>query len=557
MEPKSLRWLYVLLGLTWLSVAAWQYTAHLGARDSLRASLLHRAEDISRTIAVVIRAEGRFHAVPQDRLEAVLEELTASTGLRSVSLLDARANVAASAGPPTPVEVTGMADGQSWWLDDSVVVVSLVALGAPEDGRHSPRDGDGQRGRRGPDRDFRRFPPPRPGGPGPHGGPERGGRDGGPGPTIPPEAMAELERYMTGEPLTQEQVVEIVTRFPPHLMDSETRRLFVRGLNGKILTPELLADLQVLLRHREPRDRWRGGGPRWFDRDPAKLLDKRGIHAFVIELPSDEVYRAEARDFQMRLFVLLLLAMVCGVSVYLLRTLKRSASLGVRLARSEAMAAHLAELNMAAAGLVHETKNPLNLIRGLAQLIGRDVSGERDTHETAHRIVEEADRVTGRLNQFLDYSRPLQPRSEPVALAALVRDVLSLLESDREDKQLAFVVDVEDSLSVRADRELLRQVLFNLLLNGIEAVSGGGRIGVAAGRDCDGRGWLTITDDGPGVDPALKDTLFEPYVTGSDTGTGLGLTLVRQIALAHGWTVTAESAPEGGACFRISGMEVT
>tara|TARA_R110001592_G_scaffold43325_2_gene140453 strand:- start:303 stop:1397 length:1095 start_codon:yes stop_codon:yes gene_type:complete len=362
---------------------------------------------------------------------------------------------------------------------------------------------------------------------------------------------------MNGTPLSPEAVKELLTYFPKQMLGKDDYGEAVTLLTGKTLTVELLGDLQHLMLDRDaPRQRRGGPGPRWNDWDRERILDKRGIHAFALQVPATDVYEAEAEDLRMRLLLLGLVSLVCIVILILLRIVRRSATLDIRLARSEAMTTHLRELNTAAAGLVHETKNPLNLIRGQAQMLERGLEPQAKERDIALRIMEESDRVAGRLNQFLDYSRPLEPVLAEVDLSALVNDIFAVLECDREDKKITLSYGAEGITIVRADAGLLRQVLFNLLINAIEAVPQEGHINVQARKGGRQPGSIEIADDGPGVADALRDQLFQPYVTGTETGTGLGLTIVRQIVLAHGWAITQENSPTGGAIFGITHVEV-
>jgi signal transduction histidine kinase len=555
MERKFVRWIYVLLAVATLAMAAWQYAAHQQARLALREDLLDRAEDISRAIAVVIRAESRFDGVPQQRVEAILEELTASTDLLSVSVRGASGDVTAQAGPALPFALEEVSRQQAYWLSDSAVFVNLVALGAGA-GKSTRREWRG-----GGDRDSR-FK---------NGGPGRGGapdKDSGHSALdrlirhdvrrlLPPEIHDQIRAHMNGEPLTDTDVGDIISQFPPHVMSDAVATTVSDALVGKVLTEALLSDLQLVLRHNKSDGPRRGRrGPRWMDGDHARLLGMRGVHTFVLEVPALETYAAVRNDLRMRLLIVSMALAVSLVLVYLLWTLKRSANLHVRLAQSEALTSHLAELNTAAAGLVHETKNPLNLIRGQAQMLDRESvlgAGER---ETARRIIEEADRVAGRLNQFLDYSKPLAPELGRVDFEGLVKDVFALLECDREEKQISFDFSTDGVDAIRADGALLRQVIFNLLINAVEAVGSQGRVEVILTRDGGDTARIDVRDNGHGVDESLRETLFQPYVTGTERGTGLGLTIVRQIALAHGWSVTCRNNKNGGATFQISQLEV-
>ncbi len=539
MELRNTRWIYIGLALGWLLFSAWQYRVHQETRVALRDGLYDRAEDISRSIAVVIRADGRFNAVPQRRLEAALQELTTSTNLESVSLRDATGAVTAQAGPEPSVPLETVTEEQAFWLPKSAVFVNLVALGPALEGP-LPEDGQGFRGRRKRD--------------------ARGRGDQGPWRDhpwswpLPPEVSDWLASREDGATLQAEDVDGILRILPGHLKARGTREKLYELLVGKPVTEESFEAIRsFFLREMSGRSRRSGGAGRG---EEGGLVDKRGIHAFVVEVPATEVYAAETRDWQTRVLLVGLVGVVALGMTALLYSLRQRAALGMRLARSEALTTHLEELNTAAAGLVHETKNPLNLIRGLAQMLEQERAESGSGRGTATQIMEEADRVAGRLNQFLDYSRPLAPAQAAVSLGDLLTDLTSLLDGDREEKDITIEFDTGDIDGVRADGAMLRQVLFNLLLNAIEAVPEGGHIHIVVDFLDRAHAWLEVRDDGPGVDPSLMDSLFQPYVTGTATGTGLGLTVVRQIALAHGWTVEYVPREGGGSIFRLSGLEI-
>ena len=133
------------------------------------------------------------------------------------------------------------------------------------------------------------------------------------------------------------------------------------------------------------------------------------------------------------------------------------------------MNSHLKELNLAAAGLAHETRNPLNIIRGQAQMISRLPDTPPEVREKSKTIVDETDKVTAQLTEFINYSRPREVRRTKVALTAACQEMVRTLGYDMEEKKLRVEVTGEP-LAVEADEQLLRQVLFNLLLNAIQAV---------------------------------------------------------------------------------------
>ena len=108
--------------------------------------------------------------------------------------------------------------------------------------------------------------------------------------------------------------------------------------------------------------------------------------------------------------------------------------------------------------------------------------------------------------------------------------------------------------SIRADRELLRQVLFNLLQNAIQFSPRGDVVRITMRRLPNGRYRIQVADRGPGVPEDAVDSLFTPYFTTRPDGTGLGLAIVRRIAAAHGWEASYAPRPDGGAVFTLDGI---
>jgi signal transduction histidine kinase len=219
------------------------------------------------------------------------------------------------------------------------------------------------------------------------------------------------------------------------------------------------------------------------------------------------------------------------------------------------MNTHLKEMNLAAAGLAHETRNPLNLIRGLAQMISMEAKDTPKLKEHASIILEEADRVTVQLNEFINYSKPRNVQLAPVDVQRLVADLARTLVPDIEEKQIV-VQQPESALIIDADEQLLRQALFNVLLNAIQAVSLGGRVEVRLATVGSREAILEIRDDGPGVPAADRVSIFKPYITMRPKGVGLGLAIVAQIAAVHHWEVSCEANEPRGACFRFSGLKL-
>jgi len=222
----------------------------------------------------------------------------------------------------------------------------------------------------------------------------------------------------------------------------------------------------------------------------------------------------------------------------------------------EMEARHLRDLSQAAAGLAHQTRHPLGLLRGWAQRLAQSDLQSQEARQRAQALMEECDRLTARLNQFLAFARPRDPEPELVPVGELVRELEALLQPDWESKhlRLRYQPPPDGADLLEADRDMLRQALFNLLQNAIQASPEGGEIVIGLTGGHDGRCRLSVADQGPGVPEADRPKLFTPYFTTREEGTGLGLAIVRRIAAAHGWQVGYQERPEGGSVFWIAGI---
>jgi len=280
------------------------------------------------------------------------------------------------------------------------------------------------------------------------------------------------------------------------------------------------------------------------------LLERRGLHGLVIVMSTHAVSRATTQDLWLRSLIGVFgTAAVAGLALAW-RNLVKSSELQMRLLRASELTTHLKEMNLAAAGLAHETRNPLNIIRGLAQMIGKQQDASPEIRSKTSEIIGETDRVTAQLNEFINYSRPREVRRAVVHLSHVVGEVARALTHDLEEKDIRLRMQ-ENLPAVMADEPLLRQALFNLLLNAVQAVERAGDILVTAAKDPAGGLALEIRDSGPGVQPEHLQEIFKPYFTTHQQGTGLGLAVVQQIVLAHGWEIDCLPNQPKGAIFRI------
>jgi signal transduction histidine kinase len=301
--------------------------------------------------------------------------------------------------------------------------------------------------------------------------------------------------------------------------------------------------------------RFRFGRPRGMsDAEYQTLLQEKGVHSFVVVMSTLPLYVAMQDDAWLRAFIVFFAGISAIVVGLAWRNVFKISELQIRLVRASELNSQLREMNLAAAGLAHETRNPLNIIRGMAQMISKS-DASADLKEKSRAIVDETDKVTAQLNEFINYSRPREVRRTKVALNAVVTEVVRALNYDIDEKKIRVDAKIE-AFSIEADEQLLRQALFNLLLNATQAVGENGQIQFSARRD--GADWavLEIRDDGPGVPPEQRREIFKPYFTTTQKGTGLGLAIVQQIVLAHGWEIQCLANEPKGALFRLSHLKL-
>jgi signal transduction histidine kinase len=505
-------WIYGLLLGVWALVVAWQVEEHVRVREAAKADLRNRSQEIANTVSAVIRASSFRGAVVQDRLEPVLNLLVRTNALVNVSslvavgLLNTDGYPVVSAGDTNLLSREIVAESERW--SDACVTFVLPVEGASvsEGGTNNatvviPTFSSLTNGMRGGERDFQRpgSPPGRPG-----------------------FGFASTNGAPTN---------------------------FAGGEMG--MPPPF----------NEMGDRPRGGyrRPPWMrgisDADFKALVAKRELHGLVLAMSTDNYRAVCVRDLWQRLVILFFAGISAAGAGLAFRNVSKTSELQIRLVRASELNSHLKEMNLAAAGLAHETRNPLNIIRGLAQLLSKQTDAPPDIREKTRVIMDETDKVTAQLTEFINYSRPREVRRSKVALQSAFAEVLRTLNHDLDEKKVR-VETAGESLSIEADEQLLRQVLFNLLINAIQAVNEGGQIQISAQRESAAEASLEIRDDGAGVSPEQRQEIFKPYFTTHQKGTGLGLAIVSQIVLAHGWEIQCLANTPKGAIFRITHLKL-
>jgi two-component system nitrogen regulation sensor histidine kinase GlnL len=210
----------------------------------------------------------------------------------------------------------------------------------------------------------------------------------------------------------------------------------------------------------------------------------------------------------------------------------------------------LALIGTFAAGIAHEVKNPLGGIKGAAQLLARKLSGQ-ELKEYTDVITRETDRLSGILDDILNFANPRKPRAEPLNIHQIL-DYAREMVPIPDDRSI--LIEYDPSIPpVTGDREQLVQVFINLIKNGVEALSKGGTVRIITRTVTDfhlaepglsRRNMVSITvkDNGCGIAPENLDKLFTPFFTTKKKGTGLGIAIAFRIVKEHGGFFSVESS---------------
>jgi signal transduction histidine kinase len=274
-------------------------------------------------------------------------------------------------------------------------------------------------------------------------------------------------------------------------------------------------------------------------------------------LPALRHYSLDAygRDqLALRVFFFFLLALI--INRFVMESREAAAGLLVEQERTR-RAERLAALGQLSAGLAHEIRNPLAVIKGSAEMLSKESAGAGALPmELAGYISSEVDRVNVLVSRFLDFARPLRLDRQPIDIPALLDRALADAEHRWPQAQIEVTRAFPTGLPrVAVDRTLMERVFANLINNAFEAMApaGGGRLTMGASGETAGiRVW--IQDSGPGVPSELREQIFNPFFTTKPAGTGLGLAIVSKIMDQHGGELTlveGASPASPGARFEV------
>lgn len=239
---------------------------------------------------------------------------------------------------------------------------------------------------------------------------------------------------------------------------------------------------------------------------------------------------------------------------------RRGAELEVRVAeRSAALRAaqarvihqeKMAAFGLLAAGIAHEVGNPLAALSSLVQILQRR-NPDPYTSEKLELAARQLTRIQRTIRELIDFSRPASTATGRVTLSEAAEEALGIAKYYQRTKDRVISMRIDPSLPpVLIARDLLTQVVLNLVLNAVDATGKAGSIQLHFRQSHD-QVELTVEDDGRGIDEADHDRIFQPYFTTKPQGTGLGLFVSRQIIEEQGGSLTFESKAGQGATFRI------
>jgi two-component system sensor histidine kinase HydH len=266
-------------------------------------------------------------------------------------------------------------------------------------------------------------------------------------------------------------------------------------------------------------------------------------------------YHAEKIIRQARIQILsisIVIIVLWVMGYFIIKTVKRSEELKRIMEEKE----RLAVMGEMASVLAHEIRNPLGSIKGFAQYLmeknKEPVPQNTDTgKDYLNIIVSEAKRLETLTEDLLIYAKPVEVRIAEFDLNELTKEIIHSLYPPGEAKRdVSFEMSVPDNITIKSDKEKLRQIITNIIQNSIDAVKESGTVSVKAEKTND-KIIIIISDNGCGMDSDTKAKAFKPFFTTKAQGTGLGLAVVEKLTKSIGGTVELESEPQKGTVFRI------
>ncbi|WP_022667260.1 sensor histidine kinase [Desulfospira joergensenii] len=231
--------------------------------------------------------------------------------------------------------------------------------------------------------------------------------------------------------------------------------------------------------------------------------------------------------------------------------IERRAEERLRLEEKLRQAEHLSAIGEMTAGVSHEIRNPLGIIKSSAQLMKKKMARLSVKSNIPDIIVEESSRLDNIITDFLDFAKPRLPDLRPCRVEEVIEKNLTFLEPQIKERKIEIIKSFTPNLpEIMADPSMLYQAFLNILLNSFQAVKEEGVIAISIAVE-KGHIHVCFTDNGDGIDPDVLKKIWTPFYTTKDTGTGLGLGIVKNIMEAHKGSIRVSNSTGSGAVFEI------
>jgi signal transduction histidine kinase len=270
----------------------------------------------------------------------------------------------------------------------------------------------------------------------------------------------------------------------------------------------------------------------------------------IQEVPSNPIYKKDMKLMEAVTQHLAIAIQTATLYTELQNSLRQEKNIRAQLIQSE----RLAVVGRLLASVSHELNNPLQAIQNALFLLKDEEKLSEQGYQDMEVILSETERMASMIGRLRDTYRTTQAGEfKDVDINSIVEDVVALISTYMRHRKIAFEFFPEPELKpVSGISEQIRQVMLNLFMNAIESMNKGGKIIVQTHNvDDQDQVMLSVTDTGTGISPEVFNEIFDPFVTNKKTGTGLGLTITRDIVLHHHGDIRAENNPQGGATFRV------
>lgn len=274
----------------------------------------------------------------------------------------------------------------------------------------------------------------------------------------------------------------------------------------------------------------------------------------VVEIVQDlsEDYKA-IFDFQIRVIATctVVISLLCLALFFVVRRgeriSERRALERLRLQEQLSRAQHLSSLGELVAGISHEIRNPLGIIKNSSELLEKKMAGFDPSNGIPSIITEEADRLNNIITDFLNFAKPRSPNLVVCNIVNVLEKNIAFLSS--QIKEEGYIIKKHfsnDIPEIAADSDMLYQAFLNIILNAMQAMPDGGNIFVEISSGAD-TVTINFEDEGQGIPEDLLDKIWDPFFTTKDKGTGLGLGIVKNIIESHGGKVQLVNRTDHGA----------